>query len=205
MCHVALHRAVRPKLRHHRKASSLITPEPLPFPLTVGDIMASQSVKGSDEAVSSPASPARSKTLRAGTSTGTALGDEAHPQGNELYKSLMANLGEQKLAEFGLVYKKNDFRAFRFPACADRVVFWASDAVSDRMSFELPQEGYEVNHSQLGSDHRPVTLEVVMRIAQGIREGTRKVPPVVSVEPLKSVVLDDENSDSGEDAPVASA
>jgi len=159
-----------PSCRAGGRNSGLAGPEQLPFPLTVGDIISCQSMARAasgvidDTTFDDPDSPTRSKKP-----TRNASQDEVHnkagPQGNELYRAHLTNMGEKKLAEYGLVYKKNDFRAFRFPACADRVLFWAADTLSDRMSFELPQEGYEVNHSQLGSDHRPVTLEVVLQIA----------------------------------------
>merc|ERR1719436_2387928 len=69
------------------------------------------------------------------------------------------------MQQFGLYNKRSDFKAFRFPSAADRLLLWAPDAVADRLSFELPRGGYQVNLGQLGSDHRPVALEVVMRVA----------------------------------------
>mmetsp|Transcript_9543 Transcript_9543/g.20940 ORF Transcript_9543/g.20940 Transcript_9543/m.20940 type:complete len:744 (+) Transcript_9543:756-2987(+) len=153
-----------------RGSSPAVTSPPViappPFPLTVGDIMACQSlgrissVVGRDvDTETELGTPSNKASVSEGKTALEAV------QGNELYRRHLMNLGEQKLAEFGLVYKKNDFRAFRFPACADRVVFWAPDVVADRCSFELPQDGYEVNHSQLGSDHRPVVLEVKLRLS----------------------------------------
>ena len=64
------------------------------------------------------------------------------------------------LDHWALAFKAQDFKAFRFPAAADRVIYWASDELHDHLSVELPRQGYEVNHQQLGSDHRPVSLEV---------------------------------------------
>lgn len=83
-----------------------------------------------------------------------------------IYGRTMANLGEQKLEELGVAFKSQEkFRAYRFPASADRVIYWAPDALEQRLSWQFPRGGYEVNYSQLGSDHRPVTLEAVLRVS----------------------------------------
>ena len=39
----------------------------------------------------------------------------------------------------------------RFPACADRVIYWASDELHDYLSLELPRGGYEVGIGDLAS------------------------------------------------------
>ncbi|CAK8996358.1 unnamed protein product [Durusdinium trenchii] len=80
------------------------------------------------------------------------------------YKRTLQTLGQEWLDRWGVAFKHNDFRSFRFPAAADRVICWASDELFDHLSLELPRGGYEVNHSQLGSDHRPVSLEVILRL-----------------------------------------
>lgn len=85
---------------------------------------------------------------------------------NAIYKKAMSNVGDAQLEDWGVVFKKHDFRAFRFPACADRVIYWAPDSLADRMSWELPRRGYEVNYGQYGSDHKPVTLEAVLRLTR---------------------------------------
>ncbi|CAJ1343622.1 unnamed protein product [Effrenium voratum] len=93
-----------------------------------------------------------------------------------LYKRTLASLGEW-LDTWGVAFKQHDFRSFRFPACADRVIYWASDELHDYLSLELPRGGYEVNHGQLGSDHRPVSLEVVMKLySSKIRHSTHLKP-----------------------------
>ena len=82
------------------------------------------------------------------------------PKGAEnAYKRTLLSLGEEWLDRWGVAFKAKDFRSFRFPAAADRVIYWASDELHDHLSLELPRGGYEVNHQQLGSDHRPVSLE----------------------------------------------
>lgn len=81
-----------------------------------------------------------------------------------MYKKMMADVGKQTLDDWGVLFKEYDFRPFRFPACADRVIYWAPDALGDRLSWEIFHDGYEVNHRQLGSDHRPVTVEAVLRV-----------------------------------------
>jgi len=53
---------------------------------------------------------------------------------------------------------------FHFPAFTDRVIYWAPESLSKRLSWEVLGSGYEVNYSQMGSDHKPVTLEAVLKI-----------------------------------------
>lgn len=101
---------------------------------------------------------------------------------NGMYQRAMANMGDQKIEEFGVAFKKGDFRAYRFPASTDRIIYWAPDALEERLSWQFPRGGYEVNYSQLGSDHRPVTLEAVLSVApllgqeetRGLYEGMQK-------------------------------
>lgn len=100
---------------------------------------------------------------------------------NDFYKRAMSNLGDERLDDWGVAFKKHDFRAFRFPACADRVIYWAPNCLADRMSWELPRGGYEVNPGQLGSDHRPVALEAVLRVAPS---AVRSSPQLVEVARL---------------------
>lgn len=90
---------------------------------------------------------------------------------SDAYKRIMDAVGPEKLAEWGFVYKEGSFRPFRFPASADRVICWAPLGLAQRLKWELPQGGYKVLHSQDGSDHRPVTLEAVLRISPPVEGG----------------------------------
>ena len=89
--------------------------------------------------------------------------DQADQQFNFVL-SQSANNIPSLLGKACIAFNKKDFRAFRFPSCADRIVYWAPDTLAGRISWELPRGGYEVNHAQLGSDHRSVSLEAVLRV-----------------------------------------
>lgn len=87
------------------------------------------------------------------------------PEGRvEFYKMLMKSLPEGQLRNWGLDFKENSFRPFRFPSSADRIIYWAPHDLSSRISWTLPRGGYEVNQMQGGSDHRPVSLETILTI-----------------------------------------
>eukprot|EP00439_Symbiodinium_sp_Y106_P013220 s2923_g1.t3 len=159
--------------------------------LTIGDVMSKARLRA--DSVPDLSKVQTTKTTSTTTSKRTEGG---------LYKRTLATLGQEWLDNWGVVwslvvhietprwlssfgkpshraqaFKQKDFRSFRFPSCADRVIYWASDALYDRMSWELPRGGYEVNHSQLGSDHRPVSLEVILRISEDpIRESKTLKP-----------------------------
>lgn len=94
------------------------------------------------------------------------LGRGSGPSG-PLYKSTLEEIPQEKLDSWGVTFKRGyDFKPFRFPSAADRVVYWAPDALAERMSWSFPNEGgYHVNHLQGGSDHRPVFLEAVLHVA----------------------------------------
>jgi len=115
-----------------------------------------------------------------------------------LYKRTMDTLGTEQLDTWGVVFKQNAFRAFRFPACADRVIYWAPDALSDRISWEFPCGGYEVNHGQLGSDHRPVSVEAIMRIAPGPLQESKKLSPARTFL-VEGILQSDEEQSEAED------
>ncbi|CAE7240994.1 slob1 [Symbiodinium natans] len=82
----------------------------------------------------------------------------------EKYRETMVD-AEEACSRWGLAFKKSAFRPFRFPACPDRMIYWAADSLNERMSWELPQGGYQVNFEQLGSDHKPVWLDLSLHIA----------------------------------------
>jgi len=129
--------------------------------LTVGDVMNSASV-----------GRRRATDIARGVSSKSDLNEPVSPSyasrhghpGAEPYKKALDSLGDDKLTSLGLAFNKKDFRAFRFPSCADRIVYWAPAELAERMTWELPRGGYEVNHAQLGSDHRSVSLEAVLRV-----------------------------------------
>eukprot|EP00434_Breviolum_minutum_P017244 symbB.v1.2.015222.t2/scaffold1115.1/size137032/7 len=70
---------------------------------------------------------------------------------------------EDACGRWGLAFQKSSFRPFRFPACADRMIFWAPNALAPRLSWET--HGYSVNYEQQGSDHKPVWLDLLLHIA----------------------------------------
>lgn len=152
-----------------------------PSLLTIGDVIDAeragragvQTVRASvpperpaPRGVADDAVPRRKSETDAERPSGIAPPVATCASGTELYRRLLGNLGQDQLNQFGLLFKKSDFKAFRFPASADRLVVWAPDVVADRISFELPRGGYQVNLEQFGSDHRPFSLEVIMRVAQ---------------------------------------
>mmetsp|Transcript_119413 Transcript_119413/g.338616 ORF Transcript_119413/g.338616 Transcript_119413/m.338616 type:complete len:123 (+) Transcript_119413:3-371(+) len=81
------------------------------------------------------------------------------------YRSTLHGVQSKQLKSWGVHFKESEFRPFRFPACADRIAYWAPDSLAAHMSWSLPRGGYEINHLQAGSDHRPISLEAVLRIA----------------------------------------
>lgn len=127
--------------------------------LRLGDLFSIAQLEGDVRGSSSPTAP----RSRHGSNSSAEDGPKI---ATENYRRLLLNLGEQQLNEWGLAFKKNDFRAFRFPASADRVIYWLPDSLRDRVSWKLIAGGYEVNHNQLGSDHRPVSLEAILTIAR---------------------------------------
>jgi len=86
-------------------------------------------------------------------------------EGPDLYKRTLMGIPGEQLEAWGLQFKEADFRPFRFPASPDRTIFWVPDVLAPRIAWSLPRGGYEVCHHQHGSDHRPVSLEAVLRVA----------------------------------------
>lgn len=80
------------------------------------------------------------------------------------YRETMVD-AEDACSRWGLAFqKKKNFRPFRFPACPDRMIYWAPDVLAPRLFWE-PYQGYRVNHEQRGSDHKPVWLDLLLRVA----------------------------------------
>lgn len=84
---------------------------------------------------------------------------------DDMYRRTMRRVGSERLKGWGLQFKDDAWKPFRFPCSADRVICWVPDALRDRVSWVLPRGGYEVNHRQAGSDHRPVNLDMVLHVA----------------------------------------
>jgi len=88
----------------------------------------------------------------------------------ETYKKTLVDVGVSKLRNWGLDFNLSDFKPFRFPASADRVIYWAPDQLSGRISWSLPAKGYEVQHLQAGSDHRPVLVDAILHLSPTANE-----------------------------------
>eukprot|EP00913_Durusdinium_trenchii_P009205 g8653.t1 len=84
-----------------------------------------------------------------------------------------------------------------FPAAADRLICWAPKDLARRLQWSFPQGGYEVNHKQGGSDHRPVRLEVQLTL-QPSREEPVKGEELELPPDLLQAVAEDEEGDGGE-------
>lgn len=83
------------------------------------------------------------------------------------YKRVLCKAGVDFRSDWNIEFKEEGFKTFRFPACADRVIYWAPDSLASRLSWRIPKGGYEVDHGQYGSDHKPVWLEAVLCISPG--------------------------------------
>ncbi|CAK0850117.1 unnamed protein product, partial [Prorocentrum cordatum] len=83
----------------------------------------------------------------------------------EAYRKVLKDAGDEFLDRWAIKFKEKEFKNYRFPACADRVIYWAPRGLASRISWEFPDGGTKVNHAQGGSDHRPVILEAVLRLA----------------------------------------
>lgn len=86
-------------------------------------------------------------------------------EGADIYRRTLGDIDDARLRAWGIKFTDTDFRPFRFPASTDRVIYWASHRLKTRLSWSFPRGGYEVNHFQAGSDHRPVCVEAILRIA----------------------------------------
>lgn len=89
-------------------------------------------------------------------------------EGPEIYRKVLQGVPAEQLKAWGVIFKENEFRPFRFPACADRVIYWAPKALSSRLSWTVHRGGYQVNQLEKGSDHRPVSLEVTLRLTRNL-------------------------------------
>lgn len=124
--------------------------------LTLGGVV---SAAGVSEAADAPPAVGATSTQRK-----TAVAAQATSADHDLYKRTLQAIPPELLMEWGLCFKKDAFRPFRFPASADRVVYWAPIGLDARVCWKLPRQGYEVHHKQDGSDHRPVGLEALLQL-----------------------------------------
>merc|ERR1719235_1800168 len=79
------------------------------------------------------------------------------------YRAVLENLGEMR-DEWGLFFEPRNTKIYHFPSAADRVIYWAPDTLAARMEWHVPNGSYEMNNAQMGSDHKPVFLEAVLRV-----------------------------------------
>mmetsp|Transcript_48902 Transcript_48902/g.151547 ORF Transcript_48902/g.151547 Transcript_48902/m.151547 type:complete len:510 (-) Transcript_48902:105-1634(-) len=121
-------------------------------------------------------------------------------EGPELYRRILKDVPSEQLKAWGIVFKEGDFRPFRFPASADRVIYWASNGLASRLSWIVHRGGYQIHHTEKGSDHRPVSLEVTLRIAMDQRPS---VPSTADseAEPLAKEVCQSDTEESDQEAP----
>ncbi|CAE7239203.1 unnamed protein product [Symbiodinium natans] len=123
---------------------------------------------------------------------------------SERYHATLCSLPAQRLKDWGLDFKEGSFRPFRFPASADRLLVWAPRKLARRLRWHFPKGGYEVLHTQGGSDHRPVILEATLTVASSMPEASEtSLPDPSLLEPsaqlVEAITQDDaEDSDSGE-------
>lgn len=113
------------------------------------------------------------------------------------YAATLQSVPPDVLKGWSLDFKEANFRNFRFPAAADRLICWAPKDLARRLQWSFPQGGYEVNHKQGGSDHRPVRLEVQLTL-QPSREEPVKGEELELPPDLLQAVAEDEEGDGGE-------
>lgn len=161
---------------------------------TIGDVIGIARQRGDSSNFSDVQSEPATSPKSSSGSFRTRRSFDLAPQ----YRRTLDNLGTEQLDSWGVVFKQNAFRAFRFPACADRIIYWAPDALSDRISWEFPCGGYEVNHGQLGSDHRPVSVEAIMRVAPSALTESKKLCAARTFM-VEGILQSDEEHSEGED------
>uniref|UniRef100_A0A7S1AJU7 Endonuclease/exonuclease/phosphatase domain-containing protein n=1 Tax=Noctiluca scintillans TaxID=2966 RepID=A0A7S1AJU7_NOCSC len=127
------------------------------------------------------------------------------PKPLDIYARTLMKVPPERLHNWGVAFKEKHAKPYHFPSSADRIIYWAPKALADRLTLTLPEGGYVVNHAQGGSDHRPVSLEVVLKVAAGFafdapREGAQNsVETNVSDENTTR----DVNADHDTSAPLA--
>jgi hypothetical protein len=96
------------------------------------------------------------------------------PKPLDIYARTLMKVPPERLHNWGVAFKEKHAKPYHFPSSADRIIYWAPKALADRLTLTLPEGGYVVNHAQGGSDHRPVSLEVVLRVAAGFPNVTEE-------------------------------
>eukprot|EP00927_Polykrikos_kofoidii_P061498 TRINITY_DN56334_c0_g1_i1.p1 TRINITY_DN56334_c0_g1~~TRINITY_DN56334_c0_g1_i1.p1 ORF type:complete len:582 (-),score=73.63 TRINITY_DN56334_c0_g1_i1:111-1856(-) len=99
---------------------------------------------------------------------------------SDIYQKTLNQVPRELLERWGIKFKEVGLKPFHFPACADRVLYWASDELHSRITWSPQSGGYEVNHFQGGSDHRPVVMEAVLRIGPAKAPASLAVPPAAA-------------------------
>jgi hypothetical protein len=173
--------------------------------LTIGDIMAVSSLAADG---CGPGPKMRSLSEFIGPSASLPSSPKAYsftttPKGS--YKQALDSVPETQLRAWNIQFKRGDFQPFRFPAATERVLYWAPNELLKRVRW-LSHGGYDVNHTQGGSDHRPVILEATLEVGPAPKEQadacstTPKHACCASVELCRAVSLgvdDAENSEPG--------
>eukprot|EP00439_Symbiodinium_sp_Y106_P079852 s1226_g18.t1 len=141
----------------------------------------------------------RSLTLKSLLEAATDVELSPKSPSSERYHATLCSLSPQQLKEWGLDFKEGSFRPFRFPASADRLLAWAPRKLARRLRWSFPKGGYEVIHTQGGSDHRPVVLEAALTVVAAVPDTSEPSCPDPSPELIEAITQDDaDNSDSGE-------
>jgi len=122
-----------------------------------------------------------------------------------IYRKALLDMPTAVREAWAIDFKAKNFRPFRFPASVDRIIYWAPDSLAGRLSWSVPRGGYEVNHLQTGSDHRPVCLEVLLRVEPLGHVSDPLVELAVSPpDDLVRIVNQFDGPDSGVDEPEVS-
>jgi len=130
-----------------------------------------------------------------------AIGNE--PQKDQYLEALRA-IGQEHMISWGLPFSETDWRPFRFPAAADRLLYWAPSNMGARMHWSLSGSGYQVCHHQGYSDHRPVYVEATLSIDEESKETRahaaawmrRSVESLAHCPELRRFLQKDEDSDN---------
>jgi len=127
------------------------------------------------------------------------------PKPLDIYARTLMKVPPERLQNWGVAFKEKNAKPYHFPSSADRIIYWAPKALAHRLTLTLPEGGYVVNHAQGGSDHRPVSLEVVLRIAAGFPFDASMEPAQNSAETNVSEesTTRDFNADRVTSAPLA--
>lgn len=110
------------------------------------------------------AGSAQTLSLTMGDLVGGAKSLAAPANGSSRYKQMLENLGGDWRGQCGFKKDLSAFQDRHFPACTDRILYWAPDTLASRMSWTFPRNGYQALQCQGGSDHRPVAMEAILQV-----------------------------------------